>query len=1035
MSTIGALRDKIETIEAKQERLEAKVEAIHSMIQTNQKILETKINNAVEVIKEIIDTASTCFLDKFEQMLNHMVDVVQESVALNTQGATSTVSADQKPENSVLTADMLTDKSVAAKEHQLHTPFQLQQEQRLRNQHQLQTTPSEQQTQRQLQYKEVEERLEKHLQQLDRYFQQQHKNTEKYEEQLQEQKQLERKLQKRSQFQPSVGEHFETHHQPDQHLQRRPQHSQIIDEQLQGQQQLGRTLEKRPQKKHVMEAHVQSHHKQDRNLQQPKRTGNFEEQPQEEKQMERKLQKQPQNQNISREHFESNHRLGLYLQRQPKYLLKFEEQLKEEQQLTRKLQKEPQNKHIMEEHVETHQKLDLCFSQQPEHSKMFEGYPQEQQLLARKLQKEPQNKHIMDEHVETQQKLDLCFPKNPKHSEIFEEQSQEKQQLARKFQKQLQNKYITEEHFETHQKLDLSFPQQPEHSRMFEGHPQDKQQLARRLQKEPQNKHIVDDHVETHQKLDLCFPQHPKHSEIVEEQPQEKQQLAKNIRKQPQNKHIMEDNDETHQQLDLNFPQQPKSSHTFVEQPQEQQQLEKKLRKQPENQYIVGKDFQTRQQLRKQPQLQQKQEREQQLHQAAMTVATAESSKPQRKNSVSKNCERPSKTSGEYLQRETKLKEVKKVRMRLDNENPNWEFLSMIREQRESIVFSPLHESDPVQANQITVCIRKRPLNKAEVISKELDVISVPSKNEIIVHEPKFKLDLKKFLENHRFKFDYAFDGTCGNDLVYKYTAKPLVQQIFEGGMATCFAYGQTGSGKTYTMSGDKKKECRKGIYEMAAEDVFKFLESPVYRNLDLMVSASFYEIYNGEVFDLLARKEKLRVLEDAKKQVQISGLTERVVDSMHKLLNVIEQGNTVRTSGKTSANANSSRSHAVFQIVLRKIGNKRVHGKFSLIDLAGNERGAGKLCADRQTRIEGAEINKSLLALKECIRALSTKETHLPFRGSKLTRILRHSFIGKNSRTCIIATINPGMSACECTLNTLRYADRLKEHNMTCDI
>ena len=183
------------------------------------------------------------------------------------------------------------------------------------------------------------------------------------------------------------------------------------------------------------------------------------------------------------------------------------------------------------------------------------------------------------------------------------------------------------------------------------------------------------------------------------------------------------------------------------------------------------------------------------------------------------------------------------------------------------------------------------------------------------------------------------------------------------------------------------------------------------------------------QVFDLLSGKSKLRVLEDGKQQVVVVGLTESVVDCVEDVLKLITHGNNLRTSGQTSANAHSSRSHAVFQIILRLNNRKKpLFGKFSLIDLAGNERGADTNSANRQTRMEGAEINKSLLALKECIRALGRKGAHLPFRASKLTQVLRDSFIGDKARTCMIAMISPSMSSCEHTLNTLRYADRVKE-------
>ncbi|XP_038180324.1 kinesin-like protein KIF2A isoform X4 [Arvicola amphibius] len=369
----------------------------------------------------------------------------------------------------------------------------------------------------------------------------------------------------------------------------------------------------------------------------------------------------------------------------------------------------------------------------------------------------------------------------------------------------------------------------------------------------------------------------------------------------------------------------------------------------------------------------------------------------------------------------------------VDATNPNYEIMCMIRDFRGSLDYRPLTTADPIDEHRICVCVRKRPLNKKETQMKDLDVITIPSKDVVMVHEPKQKVDLTRYLENQTFRFDYAFDDSAPNEMVYRFTARPLVETIFERGMATCFAYGQTGSGKTHTMGGDfsgKNQDCSKGIYALAARDVFLMLKKPNYKKLELQVYATFFEIYSGKVFDLLNRKTKLRVLEDGKQQVQVVGLQEREVRCVEDVLKLIDIGNSCRTSGQTSANAHSSRSHAVFQIILRRKG--KLHGKFSLIDLAGNERGADTSSADRQTRLEGAEINKSLLALKECIRALGRNKPHTPFRASKLTQVLRDSFIGENSRTCMIATISPGMASCENTLNTLRYANRVKEFGIS---
>ncbi|EDQ87176.1 uncharacterized protein MONBRDRAFT_10310, partial [Monosiga brevicollis MX1] len=337
----------------------------------------------------------------------------------------------------------------------------------------------------------------------------------------------------------------------------------------------------------------------------------------------------------------------------------------------------------------------------------------------------------------------------------------------------------------------------------------------------------------------------------------------------------------------------------------------------------------------------------------------------------------------------------------------------------------PFPVNQEVYTDKITVCVRKRPMSRREGERGEIDCVTMPDGELTVVHEAKEKVDLTKYIENHEFRFDYSFGHDCDNAAVYKFTAAPLVQTIFDKGMATCFAYGQTGSGKTFTMGGEG---AMKGIYYLAARDVFR-LNQNHYKQANLSVNVSFFEIYGGKVFDLLNKQKRLRVLEDGKNKVQVVGLSEREVFNVSDVEQLLDQGSRCRATGSTSANAASSRSHAVFQIILRENDARRkLHGKFSLIDLAGNERGADTANSDRQTRMEGAEINKSLLALKECIRALGRKGSHTPFRASKLTQVLRDSFISPRARTCMIAMISPGRHSCEHSLNTLRYADRVKE-------
>lgn len=215
--------------------------------------------------------------------------------------------------------------------------------------------------------------------------------------------------------------------------------------------------------------------------------------------------------------------------------------------------------------------------------------------------------------------------------------------------------------------------------------------------------------------------------------------------------------------------------------------------------------------------------------------------------------------------------------------------------------------------------------------------------------------------------------------------------------------------------------DSKHGLYVQATSDIFRLLNTPEYNELEAWVG--YYEIYQGQLFDLLNKRRALIPREDGKGNVHISGLKEHRIHSVTTMMQAFDFGNKERTTSKTKTNDTSSRSHAILQILLKK-PDETMHGKLNFIDLAGSERGTDRGSTDIKLRLEGAEINRSLLALKECIRALDKDKKHAPFRGSKLTMVLKDSFVG-NSKTCMIATISPNNSNSDHTLNTLRYADR----------
>ena len=244
----------------------------------------------------------------------------------------------------------------------------------------------------------------------------------------------------------------------------------------------------------------------------------------------------------------------------------------------------------------------------------------------------------------------------------------------------------------------------------------------------------------------------------------------------------------------------------------------------------------------------------------------------------------------------------------------------------------------------------------------------------------------------------------------------------------TCFAYGMTGAGKTHTMLGSGMgKSGEKGLVYVAVEDCLNSMRA---RRTEFVLKLSYLEIYNEHVRDLLADGGNLMVVEDPLKGVVVPNLQEFEIHSSAEAKELIDQGNTMRVMASTSANQFSTRSHAVLQLLLeqKSSGNTVTYSKLSLIDLAGSERAASTENRG-QRMVEGANINRSLLALGNCINILSDsnkKGKFIPYRDSKLTRILKESLCG-NTQTIMIACISPSYSAVEETLNTLKYAERAR--------
>ncbi|XP_030315882.1 kinesin-like protein KIF19 [Calypte anna] len=336
---------------------------------------------------------------------------------------------------------------------------------------------------------------------------------------------------------------------------------------------------------------------------------------------------------------------------------------------------------------------------------------------------------------------------------------------------------------------------------------------------------------------------------------------------------------------------------------------------------------------------------------------------------------------------------------------------------------------------QLVVALRIRPINAAEVKEGAAVTAHRGDEQKVVLMDP--SEDPDDILRANRsrektFVFDMVFDHRATQEEVYVSTTKSLIGGVISGYNATIFAYGPTGAGKTYTMLGTDSEP---GIYIRSLEDLFKALEATT-EEMDYRVSMSYLEIYNEVIRDLLNPSSGfLDLREDPRGSIQIAGLTEVSITNAQEVVQLLMRGNKQRTQEPTAANPVSSRSHTVLQVtVTRKsqrkgLGEEVRVGKLLMVDLAGSERAAQSQNRGKRMK-EGAHINLSLLALGNCINALSEKggsrAQFVNFRDSKLTRLLKDS-LGGNSRTVMIAHISPASTSFEESRMTLIYAYRAK--------
>ncbi|CAD5116966.1 DgyrCDS5804 [Dimorphilus gyrociliatus] len=333
------------------------------------------------------------------------------------------------------------------------------------------------------------------------------------------------------------------------------------------------------------------------------------------------------------------------------------------------------------------------------------------------------------------------------------------------------------------------------------------------------------------------------------------------------------------------------------------------------------------------------------------------------------------------------------------------------------------------KAESVKVVVRCRPLNSKEESQGHVRIVDMDVKRGVIDirNIAGAKNEAKK-----TFTFDSVYDWNSKQRDLYDETFRDLVQSVLDGFNGTIFAYGQTGTGKTFTMQGVKNDPEMRGIIPNSFEHIFQHIA--ISENQQYLVRASYLEIYQEEIRDLLAKDQgrRLELKERPDTGVYVKDLSSIVTKGVREIEHIMNVGDANRKVGSTNMNEHSSRSHAIFIITIEcseegADGENHIRvGKLNLVDLAGSERQA-KTGAEGERLKEATKINLSLSALGNVICALvDGKSSHIPYRDSKLTRLLQDS-LGGNAKTVMVANIGPASYNYDESVTTLRYANRAK--------